>query len=146
MRGTMPVYKSIVAFMALACLIAATGVGGTVLCIGADGNATIEYATGGTCTSYACERTERLSTSSAIRPTVPANGHYGSCIDIPLGAGEATKQPVLPTSPSPSLYLAPDCQSDMVGSWTACAAGTTSQFCPAANTTLALLRTVVLLT
>jgi hypothetical protein len=146
--STMPVYKSIVAFMALAYLLAATGgAAGVVACIGADGHVAIEYAINGTCTSFGCEKTERPSTSSAIRPTVPSNSHCGSCIDIPFGAAEVNKQPVLHgTPPSANLHLVPDCQSDAVGSGTTHAAGMTAQICPFANTTLTHLRTVCLLT
>lgn len=146
--STIPVYKSIVAFVALAYLLAATGpAGGAVLCIGADGQAAIEYANKGACASFAWETTERPSTGSAIRPTVPPNNHCGSCIDIPLRPDEVNNQLVLHRmSPSANLHLVPDCQSDIVCSRTAYAAGTTAQICPFTNTTLAHLRTVCLLT
>jgi hypothetical protein len=121
----MPVYKSIVAFMALAYLLAATGgAAGLVACIGADGHVAIEYATGGGCTSFVCEKTERPSAGAAIRPAVPPSSHCGSCVDIPFGAGEATKQPVLHRmSPSANLHLVPDGQWDVARSRTTHAAG-----------------------
>ena len=144
----MPLYKTIVPFVALAYLLAATGpVGGAVLCIGTDGHVAIEYATGGGCTSSVCEKTERPSTDPAIRPTVPPNSHCSSCIDIPLRPDEVNNQLILHRmSPSANLNLVPHGQWDVVCSRRAYVAGTTTQICPFANATLAHLRTVCLLT
>ena len=144
----MPVYKSIVPFVALAYLLAATGpAAGAVLCIGADGHVAIEYATGGGCTSFVCENTARPSTDSAIRPTVPPNSHCGSCVDIPLRPDGINNQLVLhKMSPSANLHLVSHGQWDVVCSEPTHVAGTTAQICPFANTTLTHLRTVCLLT
>ena len=146
--STMPVYKSIVAFVALAYLLAATGgAAGAVLCIGADGQVAIENATGGGCASFAWETTERPATGSAMRPTVPLSGPCDPCIDIPLGTGHVDKQAVLEgTPPSADQHLVPDCQSDTVCSRATHTAGTTARICPFTNTTLTHLRTVCLLT
>jgi hypothetical protein len=81
---------------------------GVILCLAADGHATIESALEACCSEVpSTDDPSRERMGQQLGSSVRDSSHCGPCIDIPFGIGGGSEQPMLTSKDASALVKAP---------------------------------------